>query len=74
MVCRKCGSEDIQFIAYTEKTNGGCHGCLTALGWIFIICISLGIGLIFLLFRNSNKKNITKTRAVCKNCGHQWEI
>lgn len=74
--CPNCGNDDIQFISNVQSKNRGCLSWLFwILIWIFITVITIGIGLIFLVFIVlTNKKTLTRTRAVCKHCGHQWDI
>jgi predicted permease len=70
--CPKCGSENVQFIANTQSKNRGLGSWIL---WIVIAFCTFGIGLIFLFFMAlTNKKTTTKTRAICKNCGNQWDI
>lgn len=72
MRCPRCGSDDIQFLSNTQSQN---RGCLSWLFWVIIAFFTFGIGLLFLFFMGlTNKKTLTKTRAVCKKCGNQWEI
>lgn len=72
MNCPNCGSENIEFIANTQSKNRSC------LSWILMFLLfffTLGIGLIFwIIMLATNKKTITKTRAICRNCGHQWDV
>ena len=70
--CPKCGHGDIQFISDTQSRNRSVGSWLF---WIIIAVLTFGIGLIFLFFMGlTNKKHLTKTRAVCKNCTYQWGV
>lgn len=72
MHCPKCGSDDIQFISNTQSKH---RSALSWLFWILIAFCTFGIGLLFLyLMGITNSKTVSKTRAVCKNCGNQWNV
>lgn len=72
MNCPRCGGNDIQFISNTQSKN---RGCLSWILWLLFAFVTFGIGLIFWFFMAlTNKKTLTKTRAVCKNCGNQWDV
>lgn len=72
MRCPKCGCEHVEFIANTQSKNRGAGSWLF---WLFVGFITFGLGWIFWFFMAlTNKKTVTKTRAICKNCGHQWDV
>lgn len=72
MTCKNCGSNDIAIISNTQTKNRSLGSWLL---WILFAFCTFGIGLLFLFFMAlTNKKTLTKTRAVCKNCGNQWDI
>lgn len=72
MRCPRCKSEKISFISNTQSRNRGLGSWIL---WLFIAFLTFGIGLIFLFFMAlTNKKTTTKTRAVCHNCGHEWDL
>lgn len=72
MVCPRCGGKNITYIGNTQSKN---RGCLSWLMWVIIAICTFGIGLIFWFFMAlTNKKTITKTRAVCQDCGFQWDV
>ncbi len=72
MKCPRCGSEDIEFISNTYSKN---RGCLSWIGWTLLAVFTCGLGFLFLYFMAlTNKKTLTKTRAICRNCGNQWDI
>lgn len=77
MKCPKCGSENvnIQVVQTGAKSSTKNKGCLFTLGrWLLIIC-TCGLWLIF-----GRKKSKTTTKfqskkvAICKSCGHQWDV
>ena len=72
MKCPRCGSENIDFVSNTQSKNRGVGSWLM---WLLIAFLTFGIGLIFWFFMAlTNKKTTTKTRAICKNCGNQWNV
>ena len=72
MNCPKCKSKDIQFIADTQSKNRSAGKWI---GWLLLAFFTCGIGLIFwFIMALTNKKTLTKTRAVCRNCGYQWTL
>ena len=72
MNCPKCGSDDIQFISDTQTKR---RSVLSWLLWILIALCTFGVGLIFLYFMGiTNSKTKTRTRAICKKCGNQWNV
>lgn len=71
MKCPNCGGEKITFIPNTQTKTRGCAAWLIA---IIISFITFGIGLIYFIYLlATNKKTVTTTRAICNNCGHQWD-
>ena len=77
MLCKKCGSENINIQAVTEtKTKG--KGLIYWLFWvwfdmiiwIFLFVPRLIIGLL------KGKKTISKTykMAICQSCGNSWKV
>lgn len=72
MECPKCGCKSISYVGNTQSKNRGCGSWI---GWLFIAFVTFGIGLLFWFFMVlTNKKTITKTRCICNNCGHQWDM
>lgn len=72
MRCPKCGSEDIHFIGDTQTKQRSLGSWLF---WLTIAFCTFGIGLLFLFFMGlTNSKTNTKTRAICKKCGNQWNV
>lgn len=72
MKCPKCGNDNIEFVSNVQSKN---RRALSWIGWLLFAFLTFGIGLLFWFFMAlTNKKTITKTRAICKNCGHQWDI
>lgn len=82
MICSKCGSSNVSIQAVNlVKLKNKHHGVLW---WLFIGWWWIPIkwmfftlpALIIKLFKPKKQKivNITKSVAVCQNCGHQWEI
>jgi hypothetical protein len=69
MVCKKCGSTNIQAVPIT-KGKIKRRGCLVTLFHIFMTIITLGLWIIVPLIRGGSKgKMNTKIEFVCLNCG-----
>lgn len=72
MKCPKCKSQNIEFIANTQSKN---RSAASWLFWILVGVVTCGLGWIWLIFMClTNKKTVTKTRAICKDCGFQWDV
>ncbi len=69
MVCKKCGSENIQAVANTQGKIKK-RGCLMTLVHILLIICTCGLWIIIPLLRGGSKGKIkTTTDFVCLNCG-----
>ena len=82
MKCPKCGSENVTVQTATTVTMSDKHrGCFWWLivGWWWIpfkwIFLTLP-ALIFAIFSHKKQKMKSKTysKAVCQNCGNQWNV
>ena len=83
--CPKCGSDNINYQAVTNTVSKNArHGCAwwIFVGWWWIpikwICFT-GIALFMFILKLCGvrkKKDVTvdRTRAVCQNCGHSWNV
>ena len=69
MVCKKCGSDNIQVVAGDSRVKG--NGCLWGIARFILICCTFGL---WLLIGARKGKVKTSTRAVCMNCGNKWDI
>jgi len=69
MDCIKCGSGNIQVMAGDSSVKG--KGILWSIGRLILICCTCGL---WLLIGKRKGKIIVRTRAVCINCGHKWNI
>ncbi len=82
MVCKKCGSNNVNIqVVNEQKLVTKHHGILwwICIGWWWIPVkwIFLTIpALLFAIFvgRRKQIKNIQKKVAVCQNCGNTWNI
>ena len=71
MVCKRCGSTNVQAVAIT-KGKIKRRGCLATLFHIFMTIITLGLWIIVPLIRGGSHGKIkTKTEFVCLNCGRK---
>jgi DNA-directed RNA polymerase subunit M/transcription elongation factor TFIIS len=69
MVCKKCGSENIQVVQGSSKVKD--VSILRTLGrWLLILCTA---GLWLLVPKRKGTLKAT-TLAVCMNCGHKWKV
>ncbi len=69
MVCKKCGSLNIQAIANTQGRIKK-RGCLMTLIHAFLTIITLGLWIIVPLIRGASKGKITTTTDfICMDCG-----
>ena len=73
MVCKKCGSNDVNIQSYTE-TKTKHRGCLGWAFWILLAICTCGLILIIPAITNSKTKSKTCPMAVCQNCGHNWKV
>ena len=69
MVCKKCGSENIQAVSNTHGKIKK-RGCFMTLIHLFLIVCTAGLWIIIpLLTGGSHGRIKTKTEFVCLNCG-----
>ena len=69
MICKYCGSSNIQALAVTSGKIKK-RGCLATLFWIPFIVLTGIFGFILALITGGSKGKIkTKTKFVCCNCG-----
>lgn len=70
MICPKCESHNVNVTAdtNTESVNR------SILFDVFMVVITCGLWIVWMLFRGSKEKEITKAIAVCQNCGYMWEV
>lgn len=69
MRCPKCESENVKVtaMAYTKSQR-------RSLLWnLFMLIITSGLWLIWMLVRRNKERVVTNTMAVCQNCGYTWE-
>lgn len=70
MVCKKCGSENVNVVMDTAQTIKR-SGCLWGLGRLVLIVFTFGLWLIV-----PQRVGHTKSRpvALCQNCGNKWYV
>ena len=71
--CPKCHSHNVNVhpVTETKVKNRGCFGWLL---WIFLAVITCGLIIIIPLLTNTKSKSVTRTEAVCQNCGKRWRV
>ncbi len=70
MVCKKCGSNNVNVQAVNEVKR---RGCLTVLIYLILLCIPvLGWFVLFSLLRG--RKSKTKSWMVCQDCGYRQQV
>lgn len=70
MICKMCNSTDIRTSTsiYTKSKN-------RSFIWnLFMIVLTGGFWLIWMLIRKRKEKVVRKVTATCQNCGHSWDI
>lgn len=77
MTCPKCGSSnvDVQLVQDSAVTRTKKTGCLWRLGRLLLIVCTLGLWLIIGKRKSKSKTTYSTSKvAVCKQCGHSWNI
>jgi DNA-directed RNA polymerase subunit RPC12/RpoP len=70
LACPKCGSTNTSVSVNTYAKSK--HRSLL---WnIFMICITAGIWIIWMIIRKRKEKIVTQKTAVCNNCAHSWKV
>ena len=70
MRCPKCGGENI-----VVNTNTVVVSKSRSFLWsLFMIVITLGWWLVWMLVRKRKEKTITETWATCQDCGKRWKV
>lgn len=70
MRCPKCGGENI-----VVNTNTVVVSKSRSFLWnLFMIIITLGWWLVWMLVRKRKEKTITETWATCQDCGKRWKV
>lgn len=70
MRCPKCGGENI-----VVNTNTVVVTKSRSFLWnLFMIIITLGWWLVWMLVRKRKEKTITETWATCQDCGKRWKV
>lgn len=69
MICPKCGSEHV-----TVSTNRYTRSQSRSLLWnLFMLFMTAGIWLVWMLIRKRKEKTVKETVATCQNCGYSWK-
>lgn len=70
MTCPKCKSENVN-VSVNTYTKSQSRSFL----WnLFMIFITGGLWIIWMLIRKKKQKVITEKTAVCNSCGHSWRV
>lgn len=70
MRCPKCGGENVVI-----NTNTVVVSKSRSFLWnLFMIIITLGWWLVWMLVRKRKEKTITETWATCQDCGKRWKV
>lgn len=70
MRCPKCGGENV-----VVNTNTVVVSKSRSFLWnLFMIIITLGWWLVWMLVRKRKEKTITETWATCQDCGKRWKV
>lgn len=70
MRCPKCGGENV-----VVNTNTVIVTKSRSFLWnLFMIIITLGWWLVWMLVRKRKEKTITETWATCQDCGKRWKV
>lgn len=70
IVCPRCGSTNTAVSVNTYAKSK--HRSLL---WnLFVICITSGFWLIWMLIRKRKEKIVTQKTAVCNTCTHGWSV
>lgn len=70
MRCPKCGGENV-----VVNTNTVVVTKSRSFLWnLFMIIITLGWWLVWMLVRKRKEKTITETWATCQDCGKRWKV
>lgn len=83
--CPKCGSTNINYQALTNTIQKNQHHSLLwwlfigwwwlIIKWFFFTFIALIMFILKLLgVRKKKTMIIDRTKAVCQNCGHSWDV
>lgn len=70
MRCPKCGGENV-----VVNTNTVVVTKSRSFLWnLFMIIITLGWWIVWMLVRKRKEKTITETWATCQDCGKRWKV
>lgn len=70
MICPKCYSENVNVTANANPEINQ----RSILFDLFMIFITGGFWIIWMLIRGKKETTTIKTLAVCQNCGYVWEV
>lgn len=70
MMCSKCGSNNVKCTTSTYVKSKS----RSFLWNLFMVIITCGFWILWMLIRKRKEKVITETIATCQECGHHWEV
>lgn len=77
MICRKCGSDNVNVISEQVSSKGGTKnaGCLWSIGRGILIAFSFGLWKIFGSRKETSRTKFNhRTVALCQSCGHKQKV
>lgn len=77
MTCPKCGSSnvDVQIVQDSAVTRTKKTGCLWGIIRLILIICTFGLWLIIGKRKEKSRTTFSSHKtAICKNCGHSWNI
>ncbi len=70
MICKKCGSTNVNVQVVNEVKH---RGCLMSIFHLFMTIMTLGLWIIIPILRGGTRSK-TKSYAVCQYCGYRFKI
>lgn len=70
MNCPKCKGNNVNVSVNTYTVSKS----RSFLWNLFMICITAGLWIIWMLIRKKKQKIVTEKTAVCNSCGYSWKI
>lgn len=73
MVCKKCGSENVNVQMVNSKIKTNHTGIIHFCARLMLIFCTCGLWLL-VPSRKENSKVKNKATAVCQSCGYNWKV